>query len=88
MKLPVLRILLFFLISTILPAQAQETSKYWIYFKDKGPQALAKKSIADRSAISHLSKRAIERRQKVLGKNNLAQFSDLNLYRPYLSILA
>mgnify|MGYP002624667143 CR=1 FL=1 len=87
MKIHATRLLVFFLLVFSLPAHAQDTAKYWIYFTDKGPAALAKNSSAVQNAKSRLSTRAISRRAKVLGENNVVQFSDLALYSPYLSDL-
>ncbi|MFQ5631572.1 MAG: S8 family serine peptidase, partial [bacterium] len=59
----------------------------WIYFRDKGPLNLAKNASVLQEAESRLTKRAIARREKVLGKDNVVQKSDLAIYRPYLQNL-
>ena len=59
---------------------AEQTHAFWIYFKDKGPQALLKKQKAEEL----LSARALQRRLKTRGTKALVEFSDKPLYEPYV----
>ncbi|MDQ7053111.1 MAG: S8 family serine peptidase [candidate division KSB1 bacterium] len=69
-------------------AQAQPTAKkYWIFFRDKGPAALAKGAEVYRKAAAQLTERAIQRRLKVLPPERLIDEADLDVYPGYLSEL-
>ncbi|MCG3155727.1 MAG: hypothetical protein DKINENOH_02335 [bacterium] len=68
--------------------QAEQSEKFWIFFKDKGPTALAKSAAALQEAKSQLSERALQRRAKVAGENQLVDAYDLDVYEPYLKELA
>ncbi|MFQ5630051.1 MAG: S8 family serine peptidase, partial [bacterium] len=70
-----------------LHAQNRDVAKYWIYFRDKGPVSLAKNAQAWQEAETRLTKRAMARRAKTLGKNDIVQKSDLAIYRPYIEQL-
>lgn len=86
-KSGLIKFVVFLLAASVLPLQAQQGTKYWIYFVDKGPAVLAKNAVSYGNAEARLSKAAIARRAKVLGKDQVVQFSDLDLHRPYLDAL-
>src|SRR5574341_150506 len=67
---------------------AAEKQKYWIFFRDKGPLGLSKRSARLQEAEGRLSPRALQRRAKVLPQAALVDESDLDLYQPYLNELA
>ncbi|MDZ7274913.1 MAG: S8 family serine peptidase [candidate division KSB1 bacterium] len=67
--------------------QTQPSVKYWIFFKDKGPAALAKGAAALEQAKSRLSARALQRRAKV-APQQLVDATDVDVYEPYLRELA
>ncbi len=69
-------------------AAAVERQKYWIFFRDKGPSSLSKRSAHLDVAQKRLSPRALERRAKVLPVAALVDESDFDLYQPYLDELA
>jgi len=68
--------------------QAEQAEKFWIFFKDKGPTALAKSAAALQEVKSRLSERALQRRARVAGENQLVDAYDLDVYEPYLKELA
>ncbi|MDZ7290130.1 MAG: S8 family serine peptidase [candidate division KSB1 bacterium] len=77
----------------ILPVHAEkagaaEQYKYWIFFRDKGPEVLSKRSALLDEAQKRLSPRALQRRAKVLPATALVDESDIDLYQPYLNELA
>ncbi len=68
--------------------QAQPAGKkYWIFFRDKGPAALAKGAEAYRKAAARLTERAVQRRLKVLPPERLLDEADLDVYPGYLQEL-
>ncbi len=75
---------------TISSAQTpQAQKKYWVFFKDKGPQApasgsLQKSTPAWTRAAQILSPRALQRRAKVSHATSVIDAEDLPLYQPYL----
>jgi subtilisin family serine protease len=64
-------------------AAAAERQKYWIFFRDKGPSSLSKRSALLNEAKQRLSAKSLERRAKVLPGNALVDESDFDLYPPY-----
>lgn len=78
----------FFLISMILTicfSSAQE--KYYIKFKDKGPdKELSKSSVLYKRVMENLSQKAIERRQKLLG-DEIVGYEDIPVNSDYTEIL-
>ncbi|MDZ7343953.1 MAG: S8 family serine peptidase [candidate division KSB1 bacterium] len=68
-------------------AAAVEKQKYWIFFRNKGPQVLSKRAALVEEAKERLSPRALQRRAKVLPPNALVDESDFDLYQPYVSEL-
>ena len=67
---------------------SEQARKFWIFFRDKGPQALAKKSSLLQAAAANLTPAALERRAKVLPKAALVDESDIDIYQGYLDELA
>ena len=59
---------------------ADQTHAFWVYFKDKGPQTLLK----EQKAEELLSVRTLQRRLKIRGEKALVDFSDKQLYEPYV----
>jgi serine protease AprX len=64
--------------------------KYWVYFKDKGPDApssgiLSKISPNYKKALDYIHPRALSRRAKVLSSESLLDAEDLPLYKPYIN---
>jgi serine protease AprX len=87
---------LFFVLSICLPPTAQGQNlpqkKYWVYFRDKGPGTvethwLRKESQLYSAARAFVSDRALQRRGKVLARENLIDVSDLPVYQPYVDEL-
>jgi subtilisin family serine protease len=68
-------------------AAAAERQKYWIFFRDKGPQTLSKRSTPVETVKQRLSPKALERRAKVLSATALVDETDFELYQPYLNEL-
>lgn len=77
-------VLLFLLPILSENAGAAERQKYWIFFRDKGPSSLSKRSALLSEARQRLSARSLERRAKVLPENALVDESDFELYSPYV----
>ena len=75
-------IILFF--STLIIAQ----EKYFIYFKDKGPEnsynQLNKNSVSYQEALNSLTEKAVERRIKNMGEDYIT-YEDLKIYADYIS---
>jgi hypothetical protein len=86
--LPLLALCLFILPLLAENAVAAEKPKYWIFFRDKGPLSLSKRSTLLHEAEQRLSPRALERRAKVLPTAALVDESDFDLHRPYVDELA
>lgn len=87
------------LLSAVLPALLlaapqnsdntnDDRASWWIFFRDKGPQALSKNAALKQEAEHTLSTRALERRAKVRTQANLIDETDFALYQPYLDELA
>lgn len=83
------------LLTALLLAHAQAQSNtptkrqsWWIFFQDKGPQALAKASALKQEAHDKLTARALERRAKVRVQAEVIDETDFALYQPYLAELA
>jgi serine protease AprX len=79
---------LFLFVSSILFGQETNSKKYWIFFKDKGPNVsekmiLSKDADLYRVARASLSDRAIQRRAKVLPAEKLIDFTDLPVNNNY-----
>lgn len=62
--------------------------RYWIYFRDKGifkpEDKIEPGSEAYKTAVSGLSEKALWRRSKVKGKNELAGYLDLPVFKDYI----
>jgi|WetSurMetagenome_2_1015567.scaffolds.fasta_scaffold34664_2 serine protease AprX len=82
-------IVILFFICTVLYSQDKADTKYWIIFKDKGKFSYEDKitigSDAYNIGLALLSERAINRRLKVLPKDNLIDFADLPLEENYVT---
>ena len=63
-----------------VPESKDKPVTAWVYFIDKGPQALLKEQMPEEL----LSSRALKRRQKRRTKKALIDYSDWRLYEPYL----
>ena len=78
----------FLLLAVLLGAasvRAQPAGKYWIFFKDKGPEAdLQLQALLTKI---HLTKRAQRRRARVLDRDRLVDFTDLPIWSAYLDSL-
>ncbi len=77
-------IVLLLALTTVLSAQ----TKYFIYFKDKGSapaKVLGKVSSMRKEALKLLSQRSIERREKVMGADNIITYEDLPLDTAYVN---
>lgn len=76
-----------FLILIITTVSILAQDKYFIYFKDKGIESgsISKTSSEYNIALSLLSEKAIERRTKTLGENNIISFEDLPISSNYIS---
>lgn len=70
----------FFIIVSLLNAE----NKYYIFFKDKGNIVLSKTSKEYNLAISKLTQKAILRRQKVFGEDNIILYEDIPVYDSYI----
>ncbi|MFO7892028.1 MAG: S8 family serine peptidase [bacterium] len=81
---------IFFLFCFIRITQAQVIDtckqKYWIFFKDKGPQRLEKKLKRTSASELGISERALYRRSKK-NTSELVDYRDLSVYRGYVRIL-
>ena len=66
---------------------AAERQKYWLFFRDKGPLSLGKRSVLLNEAKQNLSTKALERRAKVLSKEALVDETDIEVYQPYVNEL-
>lgn len=83
--------LLFFISITItvsVYSQEKPTTKYWIYFKDKGRFTtgnVTPGSSAYETGKSLLTEKAVKRRLKVLSEENLIDFGDLPLEEKYVN---
>jgi subtilisin family serine protease len=56
----------------------------WVYFKDKGPDAMSKLS----DPLSIVSQRSLERRSKVKPAGQLLDFTDIPLYPEYINTVS
>lgn len=62
--------------------------KYWLFFRDQGPNPSARLGKLRQDQHSFLSERALKRRAKVCPEPRLVDQSDLPIYEPYLARLA
>jgi subtilisin family serine protease len=84
-----------FLTSADLTSLSQTTpaKKYWVYFRDKGPESTGSQSLHKglrlyEVARATLADRTLKRRAKVMSANSLIDANDLPVYQPYLDELA
>lgn len=68
--------------------QPAASAKYWLFFRDKGPNPADRLAKLHQDGPGFLSDRALKRRAKVLPDQMLVDQSDLPIYQPYLSQLA
>lgn len=74
----------------VLSVNSFAQKKYLIFFKDKGilqGSTLLKSTESYQKAVSFLSEKAIERRTRVMGDNELIRFEDLPLREEYITQL-
>ena len=80
-----------FAVALSLNAQNKADTKYWIIFKDKGiykaNEVITPGSDAYELGKSQLTDRALQRRAKVLSKENLISYDDLPLNTEYIGSL-
>jgi len=89
-------VLLFVLFSyppSVAQGQSPPQKKYWVYFRDKGLETTGTHSLQKESQLYSMAKafvsdRALQRRGKVLARENLIDVSDLPVYQPYVDELA
>lgn len=70
----------------LIPQIVFSQDKYWIFFRDKG-NLIHEKQIQIISAKQHLSKRALQRRAKMMHQQDLVGEDDLPIYAPYIEQL-
>lgn len=68
-------------------AQPQEGKKYWVFFRDKGSGIFEKKGGFRDGLELGLSRRALSRRTKVRGEEELIDFTDLPVSSEYIRVL-
>ncbi|MCC6865934.1 MAG: S8 family peptidase [Ignavibacteria bacterium] len=71
------------MLSKALNDSGNNTFVVWIYFKDKGPDAMLKLN----NPLNIVTQRSLERRLKVKPANQLLDFTDIPLYVPYINIV-
>lgn len=65
-------------------------TKYFIYFKDKGIEkdaVLSKSSVLYKTALDNLTERAMERRTKNMGEENIISYEDIPIKQDYINFL-
>ncbi|NOS85829.1 MAG: S8 family serine peptidase [Ignavibacteria bacterium] len=72
------------MLSKALDNPANENYVVWVYFKDKGPNAMAKLS----NPLAIVSQRSLDRRSKVKPAGGLLDYTDIPLYGEYVSSVA
>jgi subtilisin family serine protease len=72
------------MLSKALDNPSNENYVVWVYFKDKGPNAMAKLN----NPIAIVSQRSLDRRSKVKPAGGLLDFTDIPLYGEYVSSVA
>lgn len=82
-----------FFFSSTVQGQSPLQKKYWVYFRDKGLGTIGIHSLQKESQLYSMGKafvsdRALQRRGKVLARENLIDVSDLPVYQPYVDELA
>ena len=72
------------MLSKALDNPSTENYVVWVYFKDKGPNAMAKLN----NPLAIVSQRSLDRRSKVKPAGGLLDFTDIPLYSEYVSSVA
>ena len=77
------------MLGKVLESQNLESSNnnnyvVWVYFKDKGPNAMAKLN----DPLSIVSQRSLDRRSKVKPAGELLDYTDIPLYSDYVNTVA
>lgn len=67
--------------------EAQQTRKYWVFFKDKGIHSFSKRAAVEASVRDELSERALKRRRKLRAPDHLVDEHDFPVHPPYLEHL-
>ena len=80
------RFIIIVLTLLLIPSVGWSQQKYWIFFKDKGYEHNQKYHLIE-TAKERFSQRALNRRAKVLPKDELINEDDLPLFQPYLDNL-
>ena len=76
-------VIVFVMTAVLIPEARAEKKKVWIFFKDKGPQALSKTALEYPSSLG-ISERAIKRRIRVMREESVIQETDLPVFSLYL----
>lgn len=90
--IPSLLFLIFLAFQSSSRGQELSPTRYWVYFKDKGPETVGVRSLQKgshlyKAAETLLSPKALWRRGKVLRDHELISVEDLPVYQPYMDEL-
>jgi serine protease AprX len=82
----------FFLVAACIHADAQSINKYWVIFRDKGPEIpsvgpLSVNSTLYQRAKEDISSRSLIRRAKSFPPDSILDAADLPVYEPYIGYL-
>ena len=69
------------MLSSAMDKAGSENYVVWVYFKDKGPDAMARLS----NPLSIVSQRSLDRRSKVKPAGELLDYTDIPLYTDYVN---
>ncbi|HWA07703.1 MAG TPA: hypothetical protein VG961_14225, partial [Ignavibacteria bacterium] len=72
------------MLSKAMENPANENFVVWVYFKDKGPNAMAKLN----NPLSIVTQRSLDRRSKVKPAGELLDYTDIPLYSGYVNSVA
>lgn len=72
------------MLSKAMDDEANQNFVVWVYFKDKGPNAMSKLS----DPLSIVSQRSLDRRSKVKPAGELLDYTDIPLYNEYVNSVA
>lgn len=72
------------MLGKVLSSSAENNFVVWVYFKDKGPNAMSELS----SPLQIVSQRSLDRRSKVKPSGELLDYSDIPLYSAYVNEVA
>jgi serine protease AprX len=84
---------LFVLVASSIHADAQSLNKYWVIFRDKGPDVQSTGPLPVNSALyefakEYISPRSLARRAKSLQPDLLLDAADIPMYEPYIDFIA